>query len=471
TVSGAGGALLGLIGTTMFAPVATPDLYILGLAGAGIGAAIGLLREQWSSIAVGTAVGALLGAAVAWAMLSFSATLMWPLVIAAAGGAITGIFWGSDRAPRPARAIGFALAAVVGLYVANVLFLSSGSPLALPGIREAATGGVLGLFVSLGTAVGRFRLDNDPIRMLWDEARSSISGDMRELTARGVDLYNEVLARLNKRRGEGDTSPILDDTERVTRETTERLINLGRRWSDIEADVDETTKARLTARLDALEEKIATVNDLVVKAEYRAAADGVRRQLAGFDKIDIARERLIARVHRCLTSLEQVSLMLLQLSTTDAQHASLGLQPELARLDEMTEEFSWKSLSVDDLCELDPPTEMILPDELEARRPTASEDLQNDTHDSRPTTLTAEDEEVTLPPSVESSASDEAIAQDEAPSLEGGDTSQQAQEIRGTGDVGVDKVADTSAEETVVQEEKVSEVVEERVEEVAVVTA
>ncbi|MEL6181005.1 MAG: hypothetical protein AAFS10_18755, partial [Myxococcota bacterium] len=137
TVSGAGGALLGLIGTTMFAPVATPDLYILGLAGAGIGAAIGLLREQWSSIAVGTAVGALLGAAVAWAMLSFSATLMWPLVIAAAGGAITGIFWGSDRAPRPARAIGFALAAVVGLYVANVLFLSSGSPLALPGIREA----------------------------------------------------------------------------------------------------------------------------------------------------------------------------------------------------------------------------------------------------------------------------------------------------------------------------------------------
>lgn len=363
TVCGAGGAMLGLLGSTLLgASVGSPDLYVLGLAGAGIGAAIGLLRDQWSAIAAGTGVGALLGAAMAWAMVSFSATMLWPLIIAAAAGAITGVFWGSDRAPRGARAVGFALAAVIGLYVAKVLFLADAAPLGVPGVREAATGGVLGLFVSLGTAVGRFRLDNDPVRMLWAESRGQVSGDMRELTERGIALYHEILGRLSKRRGEGDTSPILNDTERVSSETTRRLILLARRWSDIEGSVDDTAQARLTARLGALEEKIASVNDPVVKAEYRAAADGVRRQLAGFDKIDVARERLIARVHRCLTSLEQVSLMLLQLSTTDAQHASLGLQPELERLDEMTEEFSWKTLSVDDLCELDMPSEMILPD-------------------------------------------------------------------------------------------------------------
>ena len=34
---------------------------------------------------------------------------------AAVAGIGTGLFWGSDNAPRPARAVGYALAAVVGL--------------------------------------------------------------------------------------------------------------------------------------------------------------------------------------------------------------------------------------------------------------------------------------------------------------------------------------------------------------------
>jgi hypothetical protein len=104
--------------------------------------------------------------------------------------------------------------------------------------------------------------------------------------------------------------------------------------------------------LEALEAKIKASGDAVIKAEYSAAAAVVRDQLQGFAKIDVARERLVARMHRSLASLERVSLKLLQLSTSDAQDASLGLRPELERLDEMSDDLSWKTLSVDELCNM-----------------------------------------------------------------------------------------------------------------------
>lgn len=357
TVAGAGGALLGLLGRGMFGVgVEHMPEFMFGLAGAGIGAATGLLdRGSALKAAAGAGIGLALG--VAMALLGGISALgaAGPLIGAAVAGAGLGLLFGVKGAPAPARAVGHAIAAVIGFYVIQVLMLGDTAFewLALPGIREAAAGAVMGLFLSLGGAVGRVRLDADPVHQLWNEKREGITGDLKDLAERVVELYDEVMTRVARRRNEMQTEAILADTERVASETTQRLIRLAERWCTIETTVDKASRPRLEARLAALREKIDKAKDSVVRAEYQAAAASLEQQLSSFERIDVARERLIARIHRCHTSLEQVSVTLLQMSTTDAQNASMSLQPELERLDEMSEEFSWNTLSVEDLCNLD----------------------------------------------------------------------------------------------------------------------
>jgi hypothetical protein len=354
TLAGAAGALLGLF----LRGLVGPDMHyvvMLGTTGLGLGVASGLLSGKGKHIAAGAGIGLALG--VVAAVVSGIAALgaFAPLVGMAVGGIGAGLVWGSSGAPRVARSVGYAIMGVVGLFVAYTLLLGDTaiSMLALPGIQDALTGGVLGFFLSLGGAVGRIKLDPDPLKPLWDEISGELEGDMAELARQGYDLYTELRSRAENRRKRGKDHKILADVERVGAETAERLLRLAQRWCQIERTVDDTARPRLNARLEALEAKIASVSDPIIVSEYGAAAESIRRQLAGFDKIDLGRERLVARMHRCLAALERISLMLLQLSTSDAQDAALNLQPELELLDEMSDELSWKTLSVEDLMAMD----------------------------------------------------------------------------------------------------------------------
>ncbi len=365
TIAGAAGALLGLVARTWMVE-GFDYACLMALTGAGIGAAAGLLRSDYNKIAVGAIAGGALGA-LAGAVATISALgATAALTGAALAGIGAGLIWGPEAAPRPARAVAYGLMAVIGLFVSTKLFLTA-SPifelLGQPGAQDAATGATLGFFLSLGGTVGRLTLDRDEVKHLWSETRESLKGDMAELAQQGVTLYDEIIGRLNRRSKEGKDLAILDEARRVSSETTQRLILLARRWCEIEGSVDGTARPRLEARREALEGKIATVKDSVIRAEYQAVIKTLDEQLAGFDKIDIARERLVARMHRCLASLERVSLMVLQLSTSDAQDASLSIKPELYRLDEMSDELSWKTLSIDDLCG---PDEASPPEGVEA---------------------------------------------------------------------------------------------------------
>lgn len=351
TLAGATGALLSLFLRAFVAPDLQFPVILLGATGLALGVASGILSGKGKLVAIGAGIGLALG--VLAATLSFVAALgpAAPLVGIAVGGLGAGLVWGSDEAPRLARAVGYALMGVIGLFVADTLLIgdTAVSFLSLPGIQHALTGAVLGFFLSLGGAVGRIKLDPDPLKPLWDEISGELDGDMAELARQGYDLYTEIRSRAETRRKQGKDHQILTDVERVGAETAERLLRLAQRWCQIERTVDDTARARLTARLEALDGKVRDVNDPIIRAEYGAAAESIRRQLAGFDKIDLGRERLVARMHRCLAALERISLMLLQLSTSDAQDAALNLQPELELLDEMSDELSWKSLSVEDL--------------------------------------------------------------------------------------------------------------------------
>jgi hypothetical protein len=325
------------------------------MTGLGIGIASGMMQGRLARIALGAFVGLALG--VVAGLVGGIAVLggFAPLVGAAVGGVGIGLFWGRAGVPRVARAISYAVAAVLGLFVITAILLgdTAFTSLTLPGVQDALSGGLMGLFLSLGGAVGRVKVDPDPLAPLWAEISGELKGDMLELARQGYDLYFEIRGRVDARRKVANGHSVLDEVDRVASETAERLLRLARRWSQIERSVDNTAKPRLVARLGALEEKVAAATDTIIRAEYGAAAESVRRQLISFEKIDVGRERLVARMHRCVAALERISLMLLQMSTTDAEDAALRLVPELEHLDDMSEELSWKTLSVDELMAMD----------------------------------------------------------------------------------------------------------------------
>lgn len=356
TVAGAAGALVAMLARHYVAP-GLDHLLLFGFIGAGLGVASGLLRAHWSQVALGALVGGGLGSLMATIATVAELGNAAPWLGAAAAGAGLGVLWGPERAPRGARAVGYALIAVLGLYVTASLVLTR-TPvfdlLGTPGVQDAVTGALMGFFLSLGGVVGRLRLDQDPVLDLWGRSREALSGDMANLAEQGVRLYEEIRDRITRRRREaqGQNLGSLDEAERVARETALRLVRLAARWCEIETSFDDAARPRLEARRAATAAKLKEVTDSVLIAEYTAVLHTIDEQLQSFSRIDIARERLIARLHRCLASLERVSLMVLQLSTSDAQDASLSIQPELERLDEMSEALSWQSLSVDDLCGL-----------------------------------------------------------------------------------------------------------------------
>jgi hypothetical protein len=354
TLAGAAGALAGLL-LRGVVPADLQYTVLLGMTGLGIGIASGMMQGRLARIALGAFVGLALG--VVAGLVGGIAVLggFAPLVGAAVGGVGIGLFWGRAGVPRVARAISYAVAAVLGLFVITAILLgdTAFTSLTLPGVQDALSGGLMGLFLSLGGAVGRVKVDPDPLAPLWAEISGELKGDMLELARQGYDLYFEIRGRVDARRKVANGHSVLDEVDRVASETAERLLRLARRWSQIERSVDNTAKPRLVARLGALEEKVAAATDTIIRAEYGAAAESVRRQLISFEKIDVGRERLVARMHRCVAALERISLMLLQMSTTDAEDAALRLVPELEHLDDMSEELSWKTLSVDELMAMD----------------------------------------------------------------------------------------------------------------------
>lgn len=353
TVAGAGGALLALFLRGFPMVEAHGYTVMLGATGLAIGGASGWLRGRWQQVLVGAVLGSILGGAAAMVGQMPSLAAYAPLVGAALAGGGAGFFWGPSEAPPYARALGFAMAAVCGVYVVST-FLLQDSGVALlqkPGIQDAVSGGLLGFFLSLGGAVGRVQTAaKSVVEEAWEEIEPGLAGDMRTLAAQGVKLHHEVMERCESQQLENGDSSILEETRRVSQETILRLVKLAERWCKIEEGVDQEAVPRLEARLEALEEKLSGSTDKVIVAEYSAAAKSVREQLEGFGRVDLARERLVARMHRCLASLERINLLLLQVSTTSAQDASMSLQPELNRLDEMSDDLSWQTFSVEELC-------------------------------------------------------------------------------------------------------------------------
>lgn len=118
--------------------------------------------------------------------------------------------------------------------------------------------------------------------------------EVRALVERGDAVWKQVGGRLDP-----DANLLLSDGVR-------RLHDLANRWSRV--DRPSESKETLEARGKELDARIEATSDDVARAGYREARAAVDDQLRFIESIEQSRERVLARLHACVATLEKFRL-------------------------------------------------------------------------------------------------------------------------------------------------------------------
>ncbi|MBW2736462.1 MAG: hypothetical protein JRH20_29090, partial [Deltaproteobacteria bacterium] len=95
-----------------------------------------------------------------------------------------------------------------------------------------------------------------------------------------------------------------------------------------------------------LAEKVRTAQDPVARKQYGLAHDALQAQLGHLRGIDLSRERVVARLHNYLATLERVNLAVVNHRGADTSQFSAQVAPLLAELDSLGEEMDLTSEAI-----------------------------------------------------------------------------------------------------------------------------
>ncbi len=100
-----------------------------------------------------------------------------------------------------------------------------------------------------------------------------------------------------------------------------------------------------------MERRLDEVTDPSLRREIEQSRAHIMQQVQMRQRLELACARLESRLQRSVTTLEKLHLTLVQHATSATNDA--GLSESLSRLEQLAEEVELKSLSVDELCELE----------------------------------------------------------------------------------------------------------------------
>jgi hypothetical protein len=293
----AGGALAGLAAGLAGAGI-TGTLYA-GATGAVLGAGLadrkaGLtrlaLRAGFLALAVGAFV-AVRGLAGGHAgVLALAAVLGFALNLGVSG-------WRAVAAIAVGGGIAY-----LGAYAAGEVMIAQETE-ALPDTLEAVLASTAMAMVSVAALLPRH------VVVARVRRAAGLDPEVRALVARGDAVWKQVGGRLDP---EGNA---------LLRDGVTRLHDLADRWSRV--DRPSESRETLEARIKDLDARVEATRDDVARAQYREARAAVEDQLRLVDSIEQSRERVLARLHACVTTLEKFRLAAANLDGKDASRRLL----------------------------------------------------------------------------------------------------------------------------------------------------
>lgn len=318
-----GALLLGLAlhPLTPFAPLAGALL--------GISAGAAFAHGRWG--------GRMLAASLAVLPL-FVLTPTWGLLAASAAVLGLGLAYGG---PRGVRGV---LGTVVG---AGSLLVAMWCALRITGAREtaawptwitsgtaAAAAGIVGV---LAMVPRHLVMSLDPVHAAARQLPGTLDPEVRELCARAIAIWSTAKHKLS----EGDPGMLL------VRDGV--LTTLAVATKSAAVELTAAGEAEVVARMEDIDRRIAATSDAEARSQYQAARAALADQLRYRDHIRQGRERLVARMHNHVTTLEKF-----QLAATGLEAARVTCTTATRQLDELSQDVAASGEALAEL-ELDVP--------------------------------------------------------------------------------------------------------------------
>lgn len=284
-----GGAIAGLTAGLLGAGV--PGALFAGSAGALLGVAwadraAGIKRMAARVAAIGIAITAF------FALRAMGGTYAGVIALSAVVGVALNLGTGWRRAIA-ALTFGGAIAYLGAFAAGQVMVARETAP--LPHAIEVMIAGLAMSMVSIAALLPRHLLiTRDAIAVAQAALPRNLDADVRSLVDRGVVVWRHTAPRLD-----GENRSLLSDA-------VLRLHDLAIRWAKVGSpsesiEVLEKRKAELDTRIDASKDDIA-------REQYKEARAAIDDQLRYITTIEQSRERVVARLHACVNTLEKFRL-------------------------------------------------------------------------------------------------------------------------------------------------------------------
>lgn len=241
--------------------------------------------------------------------------------------------------------IASALSTMLAVWVVQVLVSRLAITEYIPALFVAPlAGAAFGFLWGTALALRQVHLTVDPLQQRYDTLRTAVGGELKDLLERAMVAYGRIAEVLRDREDNGNsTDPQLS---RGVGQLIARVLDLGERWDEVEKEASRSDAADLKERVQQLDDKVRVARDPVARKQYELARGALEAQLGHLRGIDLSRERVVARLHNYLATLERVNLAVVNHRGADTAQFSAQVAPILAELDGIGEEMELTSEAI-----------------------------------------------------------------------------------------------------------------------------
>lgn len=276
------------------------------------------------------------------------------------GTALGGLAWTAWRmaerddetaraAPAGARvlgAFGGILSAVLGVVGADAWLNFAHAKRWDDALAQMSVAGVFGLWLSAGAGLGHLRRSSHPIVQ---QAKALLA----RLQPPVADHVTQALAHFEalaspKAKGHPGSSEAKHETEHLAQSLFETLLRSAATWQGLH-------NALQTPALQAVDEKLARLKkakeeseDSVALADLTRAAQAVRAQRHGLQRMEMQKARAQANVEAQLALLERLHVAWLQLQLGETQHFTLERDAVVAQIERVSDELDSLSSALEE---------------------------------------------------------------------------------------------------------------------------
>jgi hypothetical protein len=302
-----GGSLLfglALHPVTPLAPIAG------GILGIAAGAAIAHGKAPWRMLAAGAGLVPL-----------FVMTPSWPMLAGVGSLLALGLAIGGPRGVRGALSV--ALGAVTTLVAMWCAMRITGAQQTVSWpqwITTATAAAAMGMVGVLAMIPRHLTVALDPVQAALRKLPATLDAEVKNLCDRSVAIWNTTKDKLS------DT----DAGRNLVRDGVLKTLEVAAKSAEVK--LTGASETELVSRMENFDKRIEAATDAEVKTQYQAARGALADQLRYRSHIRQGQERLVARMHNHVTTLEKF-----QLAATGLEAARASATGANQQLDELSQ--------------------------------------------------------------------------------------------------------------------------------------